>query len=348
MIIGQRIEFGIGGADRAAQNLIKGLLETPDVDVMVFYNQRSFPGSAHDSPSGLILSRQNQYHCPLIEIHDPSEFLKYRLDILHSHRTGDDLDRTPGFDKLNFPFAAIETNFHGALSTKADFRIFPSLTMLQGRTVSGPFAIIPNPISTPSTHENLRESLGLTNKFVYGRVGRPSSEVFSPVNLTAYAQIETDRTMFLYLAPCYAAIDVAKQLRIKHIKFLPPTIDDIEVSKIYNTFDIVCHSNCLGETFGNTIAEAMMHGKPVISHLGSASCWPQAQKEVLGRDDLYVQTNIIRNYAELMKRLRDDKQYYAEIKAYVIKRSADLYDYRVVTKRYVDVYRQILRSRQWK
>jgi glycosyltransferase involved in cell wall biosynthesis len=47
-----------------------------------------------------------------------------------------------------------------------------------------------------------------------------------------------------------------------------------------NTFDVFCHFNKLGETFGNTVAEAMMHKLPVVSLAGSL-VYPQAQREML-------------------------------------------------------------------
>jgi glycosyltransferase involved in cell wall biosynthesis len=65
-----------------------------------------------------------------------------------------------------------------------------------------------------------------------------------------------------------------------------------------NTFDIFCHFNKLGETFGNTVAEAMMHGLPVVSLAGTI-LYPQAQGEVLGHDSRVFYSRLRANRALL-------------------------------------------------
>ena len=49
-----------------------------------------------------------------------------------------------------------------------------------------------------------------------------------------------------------------------------------------NTFDIFGHFNKIGETFADTVAEAMMHRLQVVSLVGTVS-YPQTQYTVLGQ-----------------------------------------------------------------
>ncbi len=85
----------------------------------------------------------------------------------------------------------------------------------------------------------------------------------------------------------------------------------------------------------------MMHGKPVVSHLGGN--WPQAQKEVLGEyADTYVCKNDADRYSILMLKLLLDKQEYDAYSSYVKKRAEELYDYKAVTKEYVEVYNSLV------
>ena len=70
--------------------------------------------------------------------------------------------------------------------------------------------------------------------------------------------MQGDDTCFLYVAPNTRVKDDIERLGIKNIILINPTSDEEIVSKLYNTFDVLCHSNSLGETFGNTIAEAMI------------------------------------------------------------------------------------------
>ncbi len=54
---------------------------------------------------------------------------------------------------------------------------------------------------------------------------------------------------------------------LKKVKFIrTPIVTDSEITSFYNTIDILAHARRDGETFGLNIAEAMIHGKPVISH----------------------------------------------------------------------------------
>ena len=60
-----------------------------------------------------------------------------------------------------------------------------------------------------------------------------------------------------YLVPVEAIVD-------------PACTDTLPSNVIASTgFDLLCHANKIGETFGNTIAEAMIHEKPVISIEGT-------------------------------------------------------------------------------
>ena len=101
----------------------------------------------------------------------------------------------------------------------------------------------------------------------------------------------------------------------------------------------MCHSTRIGETFGNTIAEAMIHGVPVISHWGGN--WPQAQKEVIGKSD-YICGQTTSEYSNLMKTLYDDKEQYNEYSKYVKHRADTLFDYRVAVLEYIKLYKDIL------
>jgi len=341
MVVGQWLSFGIGGADKASYLLTKGLVEL-GVKVKVFYNESSFPTLSVQLDKGSkILSRYEQcrdLHVTMARIDDPNDLNLYGLTVLNTHRSGDDFWLIPGLEDGNFNFKIVETNFHGNTGTRADIRIFPSYEMLRGKSITCSHKVIPNPIMCKLTEENLKSQLGIEGKFVFGRIGRPAIDIYSDTCLRSFKVIENDSTHFLYVAPCNAAIRDIKILGIKNITVIDQTLDELYISKLYNTFDVLCHSNKMGETFGNTIAEAMIHGKPVVSHIGGE--WPQAQKEVIGKyEGLYVCKNEIERYSSLMSKLQLDKQEYSEYSRYVKERADKLYDYRVVAKKYIEVYR---------
>jgi len=343
MRIGQFVWFGLGGADKAAENLVRGLIEAGE-DPVIFYNEWSFPKpSTQWDPGVKMLSRYDNYSdLEMIEIRNVSELNNHGLDILNTHRAGDDRWALPNFEKTPFNFKVVETNFHGNCSSKADCRVFPSHAML--KKISGKFRVIPNPIMKPLTIDDLRGELDLNGKFVYGKLGRACAEVYSTVNLEAYRSIENNNTCFLYISPCQRARDDASRLGIKNIIFLEQSVDNEYISKVYNTFDVFCHSNNLGETFGNTIAEAMIHGKPVISHIGG-STWPQAQGELLGvTSELYITNDIAAGYANAMQKLQFDVEYYEGVKAKVKFHADRNYDYVEVSKKYIELYSDVMRG----
>ena len=333
MVVGQWVSFGIGGADKASYCLVKGLIEL-GIEVKVFYNNMSFP----DEHS---LSRYSQYenlNVPMFKVGSVSDLNNYNLTVLNTHRSGEDLWLIPEFEQTNFNFKIVETNMHGHTNTKADMRIFPSYEMIKTKNINCHYIIIPNPIMCKLNEDNLRQDLRLGNKFIFGRIARP--EMCSGACLKAFKLIENDDIHFLYVAPNNLVIDNAKNLQIKNITFVNKTIDEMYINKLYNTFDVLCHSNNVGETFGNTVAEAMIHGKPVISHIGSN--WPQAQKEVIGDyANTYVCENNVGKYSGLMFKLLTDEQEYYKYSSYVKARANSLYDYRVVTKKYIDIYNTI-------
>jgi len=342
--IGQIVSFGVGGADKCALNLVKGLLAlNEDIEITVFYNKYSHPRQDELFTNPSRFQDYTQLPIKLIEFSDVSELNQYDIDILNTHRSGDDNWFLPNFESTDFKFKVVETNFHGYNQTKSDFRIYPSEAILNHlKPCSIPYTIIPNPIYKKMTDENFKREYGIENKFVYGRIARPDGNIYLNTNLAAYKQIESEDTVFVYVAPNAMARTDAKNLEIKNIIFVDPTSDEFTVSKLYNTFDVLCHSNLLGETFGNTIAEAMIHGKPVITHVGRVS-WPQAHRELVGdKTELFITEDITNKYANLMRQLKDDKAYYNEISNYLKTRADNLYNYVSVSRKYLELYKRLL------
>jgi glycosyltransferase involved in cell wall biosynthesis len=229
------------------------------------------------------------------------------LDIFLTQRSGEDLWLIPDFQETKFNCPIIETNCHGKLLTKADFRIFPSKSVVDFYNIKIAHQIIPNAIMPKITTNDLREKLGIPkNAFVLGKISRPALEIFNDITYKAYKLIENDNTYFIQMAATNQTIQKVEELKLKNFRALPESLDDLFISEFYNTLDILCHSNALGETFGNTIAEAMIHNKAVVTHI-SNSFWPQAQKELLCQSSENVASEDFYNYAEKIFNLMNDK-----------------------------------------
>lgn len=346
MKIGLLVSFGVGGIDKGSLNLVKGLLNIDStIEISVFYNKYSHPrqDEIFRNPS-----RFNEYKnlpIKLIEFNSVEDLLNADIDILNTFRSGelDDGWFIPNFDAFKFNFKVVEINFQGGVKTNPDYRVYLTNTIYNVNNTI-PYSIIPNPVITKLTEDNLRKELNIPESaFVCGRIARPDRNIYANINLQAYSRIQTDNTYFLYVAPYQQAIYDAENLKLKNIIFLNPTSDEVFVSKIYNTMDVLCHSNSLGETFGNTIAEAMINGKPVISHVGS-NTWPQAQKELLGSysNELYITEDIVNNYAKTLLKLKENKDFYSSCATYLKNRADSLFNLNLVAKQYIHIYEKLL------
>jgi glycosyltransferase involved in cell wall biosynthesis len=287
MKVGHFVSLGIGGADRATYNLAMGLkaLGTPPV---ILFSKNSFPSRTADQDPHLplldILSLyESEFETHRIE--DVEDLSAFNLDILHTHQSGNAHWLLPGLGALNRKFRIVETNFHGFQETPADFRIFPSQALMEWRRIplGDDNAVIPNAILSPSSSASFRYELGLpTGAVILGRVARADNNVFSASLLKVYRNLKKSRQVALvWVGASEQARESAEILGLRDVIWIDPVQSPEVVSKWMNTFDVFCHFNKLGETFGNTVAEAMMHGLPVVSLAGSIG-YPQAQKEVLG------------------------------------------------------------------
>ena len=125
------------------------------------------------------------------------------------------------------------------------------------------------PVESPRTDEDLRAELDIPkDAFVFGRVGRDDGDIYDPVNLDSYAMVEKDNTYFIALNPSDNLKEKAVELGVKNVRWVEPTLDDVRLSKFYNTIDVLAHARKDGECNPGNCWEAMAHGKPVISHLG--------------------------------------------------------------------------------
>ena len=125
------------------------------------------------------------------------------------------------------------------------------------------------PVEAPLSDENLRSELDIPDTaFVFGRIGRDDNDIHDPVNLVSFAEVENENTYFVALSPSEVLKEKAEQLGITNIRYVDKTLDDIRISKFFNTLDVVAHSRKDGECNPGNIWEGFAHGKPVISHYG--------------------------------------------------------------------------------
>ena len=196
--------------------------------------------------------------------------------------------------------------------------------------------IIPNPLKVPDIgNVNYREEFGWQDKFVFGLHQRRDNHIFSPLPLEAYDEIETDDTAFLLLGGSESYQKQAKDLGLKNFKHLPTTGELEPIHKFLNTLNVYAHGRADGEQCSCAIIEAMSHGLPVISHtapsMGQLEQIADAGEVVEGYEE----------YAEVMKKMMYNKNYFVNCKINSNKRYEDVYKLDTVIKKYIEIYKEV-------
>lgn len=194
-----------------------------------------------------------------------------KIDIIHFSRGSEEDFYTSLVDKIPNNIKLVETSIFGKNSNSKYINrlssIFfvshwlmeqsPWVNLDQAKVLYLP---IPKPISTDTFREKYNIPL---NAIVLGRITRPFMDngefILNILNNTI-----DNNTFYLAIGSSEYLIEQTKNNKnIIHIK---PTTDEMTLSTFYNTLDILLHYRKEGETFGMNIADAMIHGKPVISH----------------------------------------------------------------------------------
>lgn len=114
--------------------------------------------------------------------------------------------------------------------------------------------------------ESMRRELGLQHQVVFGLHQRADDDLFSPIPLAAYAQIESSDTAFLLLNGSGLYEKQASDLGIKSFKRLPEVRSAGGVADFLSALDIYAHGRRDGELNSRAIAEAFSVGLPVVTH----------------------------------------------------------------------------------
>lgn len=198
--------------------------------------------------------------------------------------------------------------------------------------------VFPFAIEKPASSENLRAKLGIPkDAFVLGRVGRPDPGIHDPISLRAYEKIQSENTYFLALSAPENMIAEAAQMGLKNFVPLAPLTSPEDLSKFYNTIDVLAHARRDGETFGCNIAEAMIHGKPVVSHLSN---FMEGHIDVLGDTGVMVQKDDFLGYANALKKFRDDPSHRQSEGERCRARVLSLFEAESLTRRLEKIYEQ--------
>ncbi len=197
--------------------------------------------------------------------------------------------------------------------------------------------IIPVPVEVPNyTDESYREEFGWKDKFVFGMHQRNDIHIFSSIPLEAYDEIESDNTAFLILGGSSNHRKQAKDLGLKNVQFLDTTSDIGLIHKFLNTLDVYAHGRSDGEQCSSSIIEGLSHGLPVISHTATS----MGQVEQIGDAGKVVED--YEEYADVMRSMIDDYEYYRQCVTNASMRYNEIYNVESIINRFVEIYKEVV------
>lgn len=267
-------QLGMGGTEKCMQYFLE-YLKNAGHDCWCMHNRRltDATGGHREALLQELIGKDR-----VIGYSSEEEFFRrlgeVRPDVFHAHRSGrPEFPLVPGIRDLAGKI--VETNIFGGRdpSGPIDLTLYINKVLVRsGRGLMRRKHVLNYPVKKPAHGRDLRARLGIgADVFVMGRIGRPDDHIFDPVSIKALKLLEEEGLrdiLYLVQSPPPRMKAMAEELRLKQIMFIEtPVVRDEEISEFYNTLDLLAHARRDGETFGLNIAEAMIHGKPVVSHV---------------------------------------------------------------------------------
>lgn len=115
----------------------------------------------------------------------------------------------------------------------------------------------------------LRREMGINQTdMVFGRIGRPSDDIFDSIGIKAFQRLvaKNKNVHYVIMSPMPILKNIVSTENIPNVHFLPPSSKEEDVWAFHQSIDCLAHFRADGESFGLNIAEAMLCAKPIITH----------------------------------------------------------------------------------
>lgn len=210
------------------------------------------------------------------------------------------------------------------------------------------FDFVNNPILPPA-HGERPHLPGCDEGAIWlGRCGRPDDGIYDDISVKAAWLLRARGidVRFLVMAPPPRMIADMKQYDIPY-QVVDPSVDEDALSYFYNSIDVYAHARADGETFGNNIAEAMYHGKPVVTHVAEPS-YPgmgvfQSQTTLVTHGvNGFVVGHSIPDYARALETLVLDANLRETMGGNATNEAHQRFDWRVSGQKLVRIYEELL------
>ena len=273
-------------------------------------------------------------------------FKKSKIDIVHFNRGVEEDFYTNRINEIPKEVLICETNIFGKESNllymkRLSIIFFVSKWLITKENWTSKYKSVPlyNPICLPKSELTLRKKYNIdSSQIILGRISRPNLDD-GDFLINVLEKVLSENVYFMVIGSSDKF--KVKVKNIKNIICIEPTINEIFLSKFYNTIDILLHYRIEGETFGMNIAEAMIHGKPVVSHKSSID---NAQEELLLEEycsGIVVEEDNLNMYVNAVNKLIKNKNLRSEYGENAKLKSRNLYAEDSVTSSLENYYEEL-------
>lgn len=265
-------ELGLGCTAKTAVNFCIGLHEYGFNVKLFSMSGGSREGSLQSEKIDYCIGNYSNF-CEMLE--------NFKPDIIHFHDGG-----LPNNDLVNFYQVAskigkvVQTNIFGGYSSETDkyinLRLFVSNAtyvkyLIHGGKFNTSNSILYNPVFTLNNNNNKNKNKKI-DKIIIGRIARPDVSKWDP-RFEQLLGLLTSSGLSYEIHIVGAPEPVIVRLKDKKypIKFISELVSNDELTKFYNSIDLLLHMSLIGESFGCVFVEAMSHGVPIVTNTNSIS-----------------------------------------------------------------------------
>jgi len=302
---------------------------------------------------------------------DQTKFYDYlkekKIDILHIHRSG----KNEGFamqvaKKAGVP-VIVETNVfglsdNGETERIIDFHLLVSKTtslkylknahlslesfLTKGRVMYNPVNLEDFERFRPNEQriEQFRHELGVSDDDpLICRIGRPHVWKWSKFSIDMMVHLvkKVPNVKFLIVGGALNEVNIKiKKLGIDRNFVNTGFVSERDLILTYYAIDILAHSSRIGESFGYTLAEAMVAGKPVV--VNSTPWADNAQIEILDHGVTGLIANTPKTYADAVAYLINNKAEAQKMGRLAQQKACIEFDAKKITKMVEKLYVELL------
>lgn len=352
--------LGLGGTEKTCQLFFEHA-SRPEFQVAVAYEKSGIHPRKEEFEKAAACCRGQMFDVDSYQDPqnpDPSSLQELidwlKPDILHVYRSG-----YPEFPVKNVDVPhVVETNVFGFLDNVShlDKHVFMSEWLMNhairqyGLRASHPIRnrmdFVNNPVEAPYTDRPLF-SLS-SNTTWLGRCGRPDNGIYNSVSVEAarLLRMQGYDIGFVVAAPPSNMVDDLVRYEIP-FRFIEPTTNPLVLSQFYNTVDIYAHARADGETFGVNIAEAMIHGKSVVTHVATPSVPGmgvfQSQTELVDDGETgFIVNNDPVEYAEALRKLIDNPDLRKQMESAATVKAMREYHVDACQEKLENIYKEVI------